>query len=246
MKATISVGPNAVRTNCISDVARAIGARNLPDVVFVPENQEDRTLSCAASAAACDLDRIVSDTFVVGIRLAVVADVLEAADLLGDAFFLELEIARRQRRYRLALLVEDGDVDADEVGAGAEDGLGGCWGVGERALGRVLRRGLAGGGLRRRLLPGGATAADRDRAAERRRRHVTASPGLTMCLTRRQRRKKAMDDLKSVGDIVAWSRNETGLKILTTACSDHVAQAESDRDSRLKQVPAGCANTRRA
>ena len=101
---------------------RPYRARDLPDVVFVPEDQEDAHVVAAGFRRGMRLGPNRQGELVVRIRLAVGDHVLEALDLLGFAFVLELEVLGLQVRDRQALLVEDDDVDAHEIGAGSKHG----------------------------------------------------------------------------------------------------------------------------
>ena len=119
----MSVGPKAVRTNCVRYVRARVARHHLADVVLVPENQEepDVVLRGLGRRMRSRTDR--QRDVVVLIGLSVVLDELERADFLGDAVFLQLEIARGQRRHGDALAIEHGHVDADKLGTGPENGL---------------------------------------------------------------------------------------------------------------------------
>ena len=123
MKPTMSVGPNAVRTNCVRYPRARVGAHHLADVVLVPEDQEqpDVVFRRLGGRVRSRPDR--QRHLVVLVGLPGVLDELEGADFLRDAVFLQLEVAGGQRRDRHAFLIEHRHVDADKLGAGAENGL---------------------------------------------------------------------------------------------------------------------------
>ena len=97
-------------------LARTDRAAELIDVVLVPEQHDTRTSSRAASAAAAASSG--SAARVVG-RLAVASTSLNeeiaAARLSRAARIVGGEVAKR-----LSVLVHDGDVDPNEIGAGSE------------------------------------------------------------------------------------------------------------------------------
>ena len=100
-------------------LARAKRADERADVVLVPENQEDahvvtRRFRRRVSRVA-DLQRHV----VVG-RSPGRFDQLEGRDLLRQAVVPHLEVGRRQRGDGIPAAIDDRDVDANEIRAGAE------------------------------------------------------------------------------------------------------------------------------
>ena len=62
MKPTMSVGPNAVRTNCVRYPRARVALTIWPMWYSSQKIRKSRTLSFEASAAACERDRIVSET----------------------------------------------------------------------------------------------------------------------------------------------------------------------------------------
>ena len=123
MKPTMSVGPNAVRTKCISDVRARVALSICPMWCSSQKMRNTRTLSLAASAAACDQRSNRQRHLVVWRRLPDGLDELEGLDLLSDAVFLQLEVVWRQGGTRLTFLVEHGDVHRTRVCASAKDGF---------------------------------------------------------------------------------------------------------------------------
>ena len=145
MKPTMSVGPNAVRTNCMSDPRARVALAICPMWYSSQKIRNRRTLSFAASVAACDRDRIVSDTSSSAFGCPSALTYWKARISWVDAVFLELEIAGRERGHGVAVAVEDDGVHADELGSRAKHGLRGL--RGRRLAGRGLRGRLALGGL---------------------------------------------------------------------------------------------------
>ena len=85
---------------------------------LVPENQEDADVVPRGFRRGV-LGRADRKGEVVG-RLARRLDELQRRHLLRDAVLFDQEVFGLERRHRVAAVIEHGDVDANDVGAGAE------------------------------------------------------------------------------------------------------------------------------
>jgi hypothetical protein len=129
------VGPDVLADEPDQRIAHGHGAA-ARDVVIVEQNRED------AHVLALGVEELVVARAELAGRQVVApgaggVDQLELIDDLRPAVLEHLEIVLRQAGHGIALAIRDDDVDADEIDAGAKDGLRGCL----RRCGRVLRGG---------------------------------------------------------------------------------------------------------
>ena len=153
-------------------LAAEVRRLHLTDVILVPEDDEDADVVLGGLGR-----RVLGRTngqrqVIVRRRLTGGLDQFERFDLLVGAVLADLEVVLGQVAHRLAMVIDDADVHADQVGAGAERRarLLRC-GVGRlrrrcRRLRRSCRRLRSGSGGRRRGLLGGR-AGHRAREQER-------------------------------------------------------------------------------